>query len=96
MNNRDDGYYTVKFDGFAGSDSRDLDDMIGGILDYLALNDPVVSTYDPVFLGAVIKGGLQITRYFEFGTGDNEPTKLPKESRSRSMDEGQCGTDECD
>lgn len=78
VNNRDDGYYTVKFDGFAGSDSRDLDDMIGGILDYLALNDPVVSTYDPVFLGAVIKGGLQITRYFEFGTGDNEPDELPE------------------
>lgn len=76
-NNRDDGYYTVKFQGFADSDSRDFDDMIGGILDYLATYDHVVSVYEPTLLGAVIKGGNQITYYFEYGTGDNEPDALP-------------------
>lgn len=72
-----DGYYTVKFEGFNSSDSADLDDMIDGILAFLATNDPVISNNDSVLLGAVIKGGVQITRYFGYGTGDNEPDELP-------------------
>jgi hypothetical protein len=76
-NGRNDGYYTIHIQGFAETDSRDLDDMIGGILDYLFATDPVLAD-GPTFLGAVIKGGQAITKYYEYGIGDEGEDALPE------------------
>lgn len=78
INGRADGYYTVKIDGITGSAPRDLDTWIDAILAYLNDNDPILSASDPVFLGAVIKGGTQITKFFTYGSGDNGEDSLPE------------------
>lgn len=71
-----DGYYTVKFEGFGGGDV-DLDDMIDDILAYLVQQDDNITSSD-AFLGAVIKSGEKtVTLYYEYGTGDEDPDDLP-------------------
>ena len=56
-----DGYYTVKIDGYGGDDytvlqQTDLDASIDDILAWLVANDANIDA-DTVFLGAQIKGG---------------------------------------
>jgi hypothetical protein len=79
-----DGVYTVKIDEWDGS--RDLDDSIDAIVEWLVTNDPVV-TEDTVLLGAHIKGGVQATQYYAYGDGNLNGTD-PDSSPTGALVEG--------
>lgn len=64
-----DGYYTVKID-VPGSFNDDLDASLANVLAALRVVDSNVTASSPL-IGAVIKGGLQITSYFAYGSHDS-------------------------
>jgi hypothetical protein len=66
-----DGYYTVKIDGWDGS--NDLDDDIGAILAYLVEKDPNIDA-DSDLLGVIIKGGTQDTNFYAYGDNNTNGT----------------------
>jgi hypothetical protein len=62
-----DGYYTIKVDEWNDSGDRDLDSEIDAILAALEAEGLLVAgEYD--LLGASIKGGLQITSFYSYGS----------------------------
>ena len=64
-----DGYYTVKIDNWPDSANDDLDHSIDSILAYLIAGDPHIEA-NTNLLGAVIKGGQQITTYYAYGNNN--------------------------
>lgn len=58
-------YRTVKIDGWPNG-HYDLNDYIDAIVSYLVANDAEVNE-SSVLLGAVIKGGTQVTAFFNYG-----------------------------
>lgn len=71
-----DGYFTVKIDGWPDGAERDLDNNISTILSYLY---DTFSELDEntVLLGSSIKGGQQTTAFYAYGEGDNNSDDLP-------------------
>ncbi len=62
-----DGYYTIKVDEWNDSGDRDLDNEIDAILAALEGEGLLVAgAYD--LLGSSIKGGLQITSFYSYGS----------------------------
>lgn len=74
-----DGYYTVKVD-VAAAFPDDLDDSIDALLQAMIDSDMLDLDEDADLLGVVIKGGLQITQFYAYGshnTNGTDPDPLP-------------------
>jgi hypothetical protein len=67
-----DGFYTVKIDGWDGS--NDLDDEIGKLLEQLIDKDPYIDA-DSKLMGVIIKGGQQDTNFYAYGDYDENGTE---------------------
>jgi VCBS repeat-containing protein len=67
-----DGYYTVKID-VPGSFNDDLDVSLAGILAALRQKNANVTADSPL-IGVVIKGGVQVTSYYAYGSSDSNGT----------------------
>lgn len=64
----DGSYYTVKIDEWPSEADNDLDNSIDAILEFLVINHENI-TSDSMLLGAIIKGGVQTTEYYTYGSG---------------------------